>query len=47
MKFNIVCIRPNGTVKTVINNDIYTSWYSFKNSFQLTFIDGTLFGIKE
>ena len=47
MKFNIVCIRPNGTVRTVINNGIYNSWYSFKDSFQLTFIDGTQFGIKE
>ena len=47
MKFNIVCIRPNGTVRTVINNGIYTSWYSFKDSFRLTFIDGTPFGIKE
>ena len=43
MKFNIVCIRPNGTVRTVINN----SWYSFKDSFRLKFIDGTPFGIKE
>lgn len=47
MKFNIVCIRPNGTVRTVINNGIYNSWYSFKDSFQLKFIDGTPFGIKE
>lgn len=47
MKFNIVCIRPNGIVRTVINNGIYTSWYSFKDSFRLTFIDGTPFGIKE
>ena len=47
MKFNIVCIRPNGTVRTVINNGIYNSWYSFKDSFRLTFIDGTPFGIKD
>lgn len=47
MKFNILCIRPNGTVRTVINNGIYNSWYSFKDSFRLTFIDGTPFGIKE
>ena len=47
MKFNIVCIRPNGTVRTVINNGIYNSWYSFKDSFRLKFIDGTPFGIKE
>lgn len=47
MKFNIVCIRTNGTVRTVINNGIYNSWYSFKDSFRLTFIDGTPFGIKE
>lgn len=47
MKFNIVCIRPNGTVRTVMNNGIYNSWYSFKDSFQLKFIDGTPFGIKE
>ena len=47
MKFNILCIRPNGTVRTVINNGIYNSWYSFKDSFRLKFIDGTPFGIKE
>lgn len=47
MKFNILCIRPNGTIRTVINNGIYNSWYSFKDSFRLTFIDGTPFGIKE
>lgn len=47
MKFNIVCIRPNGTVRTVMNNGIYNSWYSFKDSFRLKFIDGTPFGIKE
>ena len=47
MKFNIVCIRPNGTVRAVINNGIYNSWYSFKDSFRLKFIDGTPFGIKE
>lgn len=48
MKFNIVCIRPNGTVRTVINNSWYSnSWYSFKDSFRLKFIDGTPFGIKE
>ena len=47
MKFNIVCIRPNGTGRTVINNGIYNSWYSFKDSFRLKFIDGTPFGIKE
>lgn len=47
MKFNIVCIRPNGTVRTIINNGIYNSWYSFKDSFRLKFIDGTPFGIKE
>ena len=40
-KFNIVCIRTNGTV---INNN---SWYSFKDSFRFKFIDGTPFGIKE
>ena len=47
MKFNILCIRPNGTIRTVINNGIYNSWYSFKDSFRLKFIDGTPFGIKE
>lgn len=44
MKFNIVCIRTDGIVK---NNGMYDSWLSFKDSFQLTFIDDTPFGIKD
>ena len=44
MNFNIACIRTDGIVK---NNGIDDSWLSFKDSFQLTFIDDTPFGIKE
>ena len=44
MKFNIACIRTDGIVK---NNGMYDSWLNFKDSFQLTFIDDTPFGIKE
>lgn len=44
MKYNIECVRTDGIIK---NNGIDDSWISFKNCFQLTFIDGTPFGIKE
>lgn len=44
MNFNIACIRTDGIVK---NNGMYDSWLSFKDSFQLTFIDDTPFGIKD
>ena len=44
MNFNIACIRTDGIVK---NNGIDDSWLSFKDSFQLTFIDDTPFGIKD
>ena len=44
MKFNIACIMTDGIVK---NNGIDDSWLYFKDSFQLTFIDDTPFGIKE
>lgn len=44
MKYNIECVRTDGIIE---NNGIDDSWISFKNCFQLTFIDGTPFGIKE
>ena len=44
MKFNIACIRTDGIIN---NNGIDDCWYRFKDCFQLTFIDGTPFGIKE
>lgn len=44
MKYNIECVRTDGIIQ---HNGIDDSWISFKNCFQLTFIDGTPFGIKE
>lgn len=41
---SIVCVSNYG-IKA--HNGIGINWYNFKNAFNLTFVDGTPFGIKE
>lgn len=41
---NIINIREDGIIA---NTDVSNTWYDFKGSFNLKFIDGTPFGIKE
>ena len=41
---NIITIREDGIIA---NTDVSNTWYDFEGSFNLKFIDGTPFGIKQ
>lgn len=44
LKFNIIAIRTNGII---VSSGIDNNQWSYKTASQITFIDGTPFGIKE
>lgn len=44
LKFNITTIRTDGII---VSSGIDNNWWSYKTASQITFIDGTPFGIKQ